>query len=149
MDPVKAEIVFYHAWGYIYLMRPYQVIIYGAYGYTGKLMTTECKGAGLNVLLSGRNASRLQALSETTDYPYEVCRLEDAASLRLLLKKGGIVIHCAGPFQTTAEQMVRACMEAGTHYLDITGEYSVFENLAAYDDQAKQRGILTWYGLMR
>lgn len=128
-------------------MRPYEVIIYGAYGYTGKLITTECKAAGLNVLLAGREGSGLQALSETTDYPYEMCKIDDAPSLRQLLKKGGIVIHCAGPFQTTAKQMVDACLEAGTHYLDITGEYSVFEMLAGYDDKAKQREILVMPGV--
>ena len=128
-------------------MRPYEVIIYGAYGYTGKLITTECKEAGLNVLLAGRAATKLQALSETTDYPYEVCRIDDAPTLRTLLKKGSIVIHCAGPFQTTAKQMVDACLEAGTHYLDITGEYSVFEMLARYDDKAKERAILVMPGV--
>lgn len=128
-------------------MRPYEVIIYGAYGYTGKLITTECKADGLNVLLAGRDASSLQALSETTDYPYEVCSIDDAPTLRSLLKKGRIVIHCAGPFQTTAKQMVDACLEAGTHYLDITGEYSVFEMLAGYDDKAKQTGILVMPGV--
>ena len=128
-------------------MRPYEIILYGAYGYTGRLITTECKATGLNVLLAGRNAVRLQELSEATDYPYEACDLDDAASLKALLTKGRIVLHCAGPFQKTAQQVVNACLDSSTHYLDISGEFQVFEMLASYDARAKEKEILIMPGV--
>src|SRR5687768_17470012 len=128
-------------------MRPYQAIIYGAYGYTGTLIVQECKAHRLDVLLSGRNASKLKIQSDAADYPYEVCDLNDTSALRGLLKKANLVIHCAGPFQATAKQMIDACLETGTHYLDITGEYPVFEMLAAYDSLAREKGILIMPGV--
>ena len=47
-----------------------------------------------------------------------------------------------GPFQFTSKQMVEACLETKTHYTDISGEFTVFEMLAAYDAKAKAAGIM-------
>lgn len=128
-------------------MRQYDIVIYGSYGYTGSLITNECKSKGLKVLLSGRDPSKLRDQSATTGYPFEACSLDDHAGLRGLLAKSAIVIHCAGPFQTTAEQILLACLDASTHYLDITGEYTVFEKLAEFDSRARQKGILVMPGV--
>jgi short subunit dehydrogenase-like uncharacterized protein len=128
-------------------MRPYDVIIYGAYGYTGKLVTRECQSRELNVLLSGRDRTKLEMLSENSGYAFEACNIDAPRALRELLGKGKIVIHCAGPFQSTARQMVDACLQSGTHYLDITGEFPVFEMLVAVDSAAKQSGILVMPGV--
>ena len=128
-------------------MRPYEAIIYGAYGYTGKLITEECRAKAMNVLLAGRDRSKLQMLSDATDLPFEVCDVNDSSGLSSLLKKAKVVIHCAGPFQSTAKQMVEACLVAGTHYLDITGEFTVFEMLAGYHSRGKEKGILVMPGV--
>lgn len=128
-------------------MRQHDAVIYGSYGYTGSLITKESKSKGLRILLSGRDPSKLKQQSEMTGYPFEVCTIDDPAALKGLLAKAEIVIHCAGPFRTTAAQMVHACMETGTHYLDITGEYKVFEMLAALDSLAKERRILVMPGV--
>ena len=129
-------------------MRKYGVIIYGAYGYTGRLIADTCKATtDLTVLLSGRNTSKLRQQSQETGYPFEAVDLDDAAALTALLRKGRVVIHCAGPFQFTAKQMVNACLEASTHYLDITGEYPIFEMLAGYDARARESGILVMPGV--
>ncbi len=48
--------------------------------------------------------------------------------------------HCAGPFSATAGPMARACVNAGVHYLDITGEIDVFEELHGLDDRARAAG---------
>jgi short subunit dehydrogenase-like uncharacterized protein len=127
-------------------MREYEVIIYGAYGYTGKLIAQACKAKGINVLLSGRNGSKLRQQSEATGYPFETADLDNQSALVQLLRKGKLVIHCGGPFQTTAKQMVDACLNAATHYIDITGEYTVFELLAGYDSLAREKGILIMPG---
>src|SRR4030067_639580 len=52
----------------------------------------------------------------------------------------------AGPFIHTFRPMVEACLRAGTHYLDITGEYPVFESLAARDGEARAAGIMVLPG---
>lgn len=127
-------------------MREYEAIIYGSYGYTGTLITEGCKAKGLSVLLAGRNVAKLRRQSDATGYPFEDVGIDDGAALTHLLKKGKLVIHCAGPFQTTARPVVDACLKTGTHYIDITGEYKVFELLAGYDLPAREHGILIMPG---
>ncbi len=122
------------------------IIVYGSYGYTGRLVVQECKAKNLNVILAGRNREALQKQHEQTGYPFEVLDVSDTAALKSLLQKGSVVIHCGGPFRYTAKAMADACLETKTHYTDITGEYQVFEMLAGYDDKAKQAGIMVMPG---
>ncbi len=122
------------------------IIIYGAYGYTGKIIAQECKSRNLNVILAGRNKEALEKQSEETGYPYEVVDVSDSIALRNLLNKGSIVIHCGGPFKHTAQTMADACLETKTHYTDITGEHQVFELLAGYDQRGKEAGIIIMPG---
>jgi len=117
------------------------IILYGSYGYTGKLIAKECKAKNLNVILAGRNKEALQKQSTETGFPFEVVDVADANALKALLSKGKLVIHCAGPFRHTAKAMADACLETKTHYTDITGEYQVFELLAGYDQKGKAAGI--------
>jgi short subunit dehydrogenase-like uncharacterized protein len=128
-------------------MRNYPIVIYGSYGYTGQLIVDECKAKNLTVLLSGRDGVKLKTQSDQSGFPFETVNISDTSALITLLKKAQLVIHCGGPFQFTAKQMVEACMEAGTHYTDITGEIPVFELLSGYDAQAKQNGIFVMPGV--
>jgi short subunit dehydrogenase-like uncharacterized protein len=117
------------------------IILYGSYGYTGKLIATECKNKNLNVILSGRNLDALRKQEQETGYAYQVVEANDPTGLRALLQRGKVVINCAGPFQFTSRSMVEACLKTNTHYTDITGEYQVFEMLTSYDAQGKDAGI--------
>jgi short subunit dehydrogenase-like uncharacterized protein len=128
-------------------MRNYQIILYGSYGYTGRLIAEECRALSMGVLLSGRDPVKLKLQSEHSGYPFEVADINDRPALLNLLKKGKLIIHCGGPFQFTARQMAEACLETGTHYTDIAGEYPVFELLAQYDSRAKDNGILIMPGV--
>ncbi len=117
------------------------IIIYGSYGYTGQLIADECKANGLDVLLSGRNAEALKKQSSSTGFPFEAVDIENKTALLLLLEKGSMVVHAAGPFQFTAKAMAEACLQTKKHYTDITGEIGVFEMMAKLNDQAKAVGI--------
>jgi short subunit dehydrogenase-like uncharacterized protein len=121
-------------------------VIYGSYGYTGTLIVDLCKQKNMQVVLAGRNREALQKQSETTGYPFEVVDSSDVEGLKRLLQPAAVVIHCGGPFKHTAKAMVEACLATQTHYTDITGEYQVFEMLAAMDAQAKSAGILVMPG---
>jgi short subunit dehydrogenase-like uncharacterized protein len=68
--------------------------------------------------------------------------LNDTAALLEALKEVKVVIHAAGPFQYTAKQMIEACLETKTHYLDINGDIAVFEMIKQYDVRAKEAGIM-------
>jgi NADP-dependent 3-hydroxy acid dehydrogenase YdfG len=85
------------------ILMQFDAVIYGSYGYTGKLIVQECQSAGMKVLLSGRNASKLSAQAAETGYSFEACGLDDHLALTNLLRKAKLVIHCAGPFQQTAK----------------------------------------------
>lgn len=122
-------------------MRESTIVLYGSYGYTGRLIAKECKAKNLSVILAGRNKEALQQQSDETGYSFEVVDVNETLALKNLLTKGKVVIHCAGPFRHTAKAMADACLETKTHYTDITGEYQVFELLAGYDQKAKATGI--------
>src|SRR5690606_20333877 len=117
------------------------LIVYGSYGYTGRLIVKELKAKSFTIILAGRNREALQKQSEETGYEYAVVETRDATALKNLLQKGKHVLHCGGPFRFTAKAMADACLETQTHYTDITGEWQVFELLAGYDEAAKQAGI--------
>lgn len=122
------------------------LVIYGSYGYTGKLIAAVCKQKGLPVTLAGRNPEALAAQSSESGYPFEVVDCNDGQALRKLLEPAVVVIHCGGPFKHTARKMAEACLATKTHYTDITGEYQVFEELAGLDAQAKAAGIMIMPG---
>jgi len=126
---------------------PSPIIVYGSYGYTGRLIIDECKAKGVEVILSGRNGEELLKQSSQTGYPFEVVDIHDSAALCKLLEKGSLVIHAAGPFQFTAQLMAEACLKTKKHYTDITGEILVFEMVAKLDAQAKAAGITLMPGV--
>jgi short subunit dehydrogenase-like uncharacterized protein len=119
-----------------------QVLVYGSYGYTGDLIARFAKEAGIDIVLSGRNATRLREQAERYGFSSVPADLSDPASIRNALRDAKVVIHCAGPFSATYETMARACIDTGTHYTDITGEAEVYEGLWALDDEAKEAGIM-------
>ena len=118
------------------------IVVYGSYGYTGKLIVEECKRHNLNVILAGRNEKSLAAQHEQTGYSYQVVEINETEKLLTLLKPAVLVIHCAGPFLFTAKRMALACIETNTHYTDITGEIGVFELLFGFDQLAKNAHIM-------
>lgn len=122
-------------------MRENTIIVYGSYGYTGKLIVNELRQKKYTVILAGRNHEALQKQFNETGYPFVVVDISDSAALKKLLLQAKLVIHCGGPFRFTAKQMADACLETKTHYTDITGEWQVFELLAGYDEAAKKAGV--------
>ncbi|NJM77842.1 MAG: NAD(P)H-binding protein [Acaryochloridaceae cyanobacterium RU_4_10] len=124
-----------------------QFLIYGATGYTGKLMARMAKKQGLHPVLSGRNAKTLKAVAEPLGFEYKVVDLAEKTLLDRTLTDMTCVLHAAGPFSTTARPMLEACIRAGVHYLDITGEIDVFEACAARDRDAQKRGIMVMPGV--
>ncbi len=100
------------------------IAVYGATGYTGRLVTAELAQAEADFVVSGRNPEKLEALRAELglEAPAKPARLDDPASLRGLLADCAVVIDCAGPFVRFGEPVLAAAVETGTHYLDTTGE---------------------------
>ncbi len=119
-----------------------RALIYGANGYTGRLITQYAAEYAIMPVLGGRNAEAVNQLAHKYGYDTEVFDLGDAALIERALEDVDVVLNCAGPFTHTAGPMVDACLRTGTHYLDITGEIEVMEQLAAQADRAKAAGVM-------
>lgn len=122
-------------------------LIYGAYGYSGRLIARRAVGQGHEPVLAGRDPEALRGMAEALDIPFRVASLRDAEALRNALSGVDAVLHCAGPFVETARSMVDACLATSTHYLDITGEIDVFAALQELDDAAREAGIVCLPGV--
>jgi short subunit dehydrogenase-like uncharacterized protein len=107
-----------------------QWLIYGAYGYTGELIAREAVRRGHRPILAGRDAAKIEPLARELGCEWRAFAL-DAIDLRDV----ALVLHCAGPFIRTSKPMVNACVKAGAHYLDITGEIAVFESILHRDEK--------------
>ena len=123
-----------------------QWMIYGANGYTGRLIVEDAVRRGLRPVLAGRNASQLAELAAPHGLPVRAFPLDDPAVVRASLDGIGLVLHCAGPFSATCAPMLEGCLAAGAHYLDITGEIDVFAHCHAQDARARQAGIVVLPG---
>jgi short subunit dehydrogenase-like uncharacterized protein len=125
------------------------IAVYGATGFTGRLIARELKRLGADVLLAGRNRGKLEALSEELGgVPVVAVSLDDPAGLREMLEPCSVVAACAGPFSLHGEPVVAAAVETGTHYLDTTGEQGfmrmVFDR---YGDKAAGKGAALVSGM--
>ena len=123
-------------------MQSNTFLLYGANGYTGELIARYAKQYHLQPILAGRRKEVIEPLAKKLNLPFRVFDVNDTSSLLAALKEVKAVIHAAGPFQFTAKQMIEACLQTGTHYLDINGDIAVFEMIKRYNDAAKKAGIM-------
>jgi short subunit dehydrogenase-like uncharacterized protein len=117
------------------------LLIYGANGYTGELCARRATAEGLPAVLAGRRADAVQALADELGRPHLAFALDRPAAVDAALTGVTAVLNCAGPFSRTAAPLVAACLRAKAHYLDITGELAVLEEMAGRDDEARAAGI--------
>ena len=119
-------------------------LIYGANGYTGALVARLAASRGHRPILAGRNAAEVGPLAASLGLESRAFGLD---AIGHGLDGVSAVLHCAGPFARTAKLMAAACLRAGAHYLDVTGEIVVFETLAAMDGLAKKAGVMLLPGV--
>jgi short subunit dehydrogenase-like uncharacterized protein len=112
-------------------------LLYGANGYTGERVARLACARGHRPILAGRQAGAVCALAEELGLERRLFALDDPHRVEDALGGMSLVLHCAGPFSQTARPMADACLRTQTHYLDITGEVGVIEDLAARDAEAR------------
>lgn len=122
-------------------------LIYGATGYTGKLVARFAKAQGLKPLLAGRDEAKVRAVATLHGFEWRAFDLAETAKLDAALQEVDVALHVAGPFSATSKPMADACLRSGRHYLDITGEIDVFETLAARDAEARAKGVMLLPGV--
>lgn len=122
-------------------------LLYGANGYTGELIAEEAKRRGLQPVLAGRREATVRPLAEKLGLPWRAFALDDPTVIARELRPFQAVLLCAGPFSATSAQVVEACLQSGTHYLDITGEIGVFEACFARSAEAVASGVVLMPGV--
>ena len=105
----------------------YEVVLYGASGYTGKLTAWKLAERGIPFIAAGRNKERLQEemskVPELAGHDYQCVAVEhETNALTELLKGKKAVINIVGPFMQLGRPVVEASLAAGCHYFDTTGE---------------------------
>ena len=128
--------------------REFDVIVYGATGFTGRLVAEYLAGRESEPItwaMAGRSLEKLKTVREEisapTDTPLIVADADDPASLKAMAEGARVVITTVGPYQKYGEPLVKACVEAGTDYVDLCGEPAwMADIIAAYDAAAKQSG---------
>ncbi|MFA7693414.1 MAG: NAD(P)H-binding protein [Candidatus Hydrogenedentes bacterium] len=122
-------------------------MIYGANGYTGKHCALEALERGMRPILAGRNKEAVEALAAELNLAQRIFNLSDTVASARALEDVTLVLNCAGPFSATAAPMLDACVISKTHYLDVTGEISVFETIFRERDRWTQAGIAVLPGV--
>ncbi len=130
--------------------RAYDLIIYGATGFTGRLvaehmLATYGVDRDVQWAIAGRSKAKLEAvrreIGAPDTLPLVIADASDPASLATLAKSTSVVITTVGPYQLYGEPLVAACAEAGTDYVDLCGEPAwMADMIARYDARAKASG---------
>ncbi|MCX5213918.1 saccharopine dehydrogenase NADP-binding domain-containing protein [Kitasatospora sp. NBC_00240] len=118
------------------------VVVFGAYGHTGRFVVAELLDRGLTPILSGRDAGRLEELAQSHGgLDVRPASVDDPASLDSALTGAAAVINAAGPFATTAAPVVEAALRAGIPYVDVAAELeAVADTFAHHADRARAAG---------
>ncbi len=122
-------------------------MLYGAYGFTGKLILQEALARGHRPILAGRQANQLKPLAEKYNLEYRAFDLNEIPVIEKNLDGLALLLHSAGPFIHTSTNMLRACINKGVHYTDITGEITVFKNTFSHNLYAREKNIVLMSGI--
>ncbi|MFF9199000.1 saccharopine dehydrogenase family protein [Streptomyces sp. NPDC014779] len=133
-------------------VRPYDVVLFGATGFVGELTAEYLAGhapADTRWALAGRSRGKLTALRDRlarrwprcAELPLLVADSGDPAALRELAGSARVVASTVGPYVWYGEELVAACAEAGTDYLDLTGEAEFVDRMyVRHDARARETG---------
>ena len=118
-----------------------RIAVYGATGYTGRLVAMELRDRGFDAVLCGRNGGKLRRLADEigVDWPVRAAAVDDGPALRKALSGADVVISCAGPFTFYGAPVIEAALDVGAHYVDTTGEQPYMRRVYEHMDAAAKR----------
>ncbi|OQV24954.1 Saccharopine dehydrogenase-like oxidoreductase [Hypsibius exemplaris] len=132
------------------------VVIFGATGFTGEWVVRAAikkqqQESNFTFAIAGRSIPKLKdvlnrakKINGLEEFDVEIIQadVKDEESIRKMCQRGTVLINCVGPYRFYGEQIVKACIEANTHYVDISGEPHFLESMQVkYDELAKSRGV--------
>jgi hypothetical protein len=116
------------------------VLVYGAYGHTGRFVVAELLGQGLTPILSGRNPAELDVLAgQFPGLEARPATVDNSRSLDIAVRGAGLVVNCAGPFLDTAVPVAAVAVRAGAHYLDVTAEQAAAQEVYRAHEERRWR----------
>ncbi|NXN99935.1 SCPDL oxidoreductase, partial [Rhinopomastus cyanomelas] len=137
--------------------RLYELVVFGASGFTGQFVVEEvaraAAGGALRWAVAGRSREKLRATLERAaqrlgdaapgaEVGVLLCDVDDAASLAAMARQTRLVLSCAGPYRFLGEPVVKACVENGANYIDISGEPQFLEGMyLKYNEKAAEKGV--------
>lgn len=131
-------------------MRAFDIIIYGATGYTGRLVAEYLASAYAGKpsptwAMAGRSRAKLEEvrglIGAPADTPLIVADAADPASLHAMCESARVIITTVGPYQLYGSELVAACAATGTAYVDLCGEPTWMRQMIdAHEAQAKETG---------
>lgn len=128
-----------------------RTVLFGATGYTGRLVAEAMVERGMKPVLAARSSHKLEALAEELGGGLEtaVADVSDPPSVSALVERGDVLVTTVGPFARWGVPAAAAATTAGAHYLDSTGEPAfIREVFERYGPAAERSGsaMLTAFG---
>ena len=125
--------------------REYDIIVWGATGFTGRLvvdyMTEQHANSNLKWAVGGRNPQKLQQMLADRDVAMVTADSGDEASIEALVRRTRVILTTVGPYARYGSSLVAACAKHGTDYCDLTGEvHWMREMITAYQEEAIATG---------
>jgi short subunit dehydrogenase-like uncharacterized protein len=123
------------------------ILVYGAYGFTGRLLLENLEQRGIPFILAGRDDRRLEQLASELGAPFRVFALEDDDAADRALSGVKVALNAAGPFVSTTARFLAACLRNRVHYLDVSGEVGPLEHAAGLGDAARSMDVMVLPGV--
>lgn len=129
------------------MKKTYDIIIFGASGFTGSLiceyLSNHSDNKKIKWAISGRDENKIKYLSKKYSVDMFIANSFNQESLNLISAQSKLIISTVGPYDIYGEKLVKACLKHQSHYLDLTGEPSFVKNIYnKYADIAKKRSII-------
>ncbi len=129
-------------------MRDFDIVIYGATGFTGRLVAeylVQTYPTGLTWAMAGRSRTKLEEVRDLigapADTPLITADSADPTSLRAMVERATVVISTVGPYQLYGSDLVAACAASGTAYVDLCGEPAWMRHMIdAHEGEATRTG---------
>lgn len=133
------------------LATDYDIVVFGATSFVGQILTrylADTYGVGNQVrwAIAGRSPSKLASVRDSlggsaSQLPIIAADAGDAASLAAMCRQSRVIISTVGPYALYGEPLVKACVEHGTDYCDLTGEVQwIRRMIEKYEVQARESG---------
>lgn len=119
-----------------------KLLIYGATGYTGRLISQRAKELHIDFAIAGHSFKENELFASTLGVEFYTFSVDDIEAWEAALKDFSCLINAAGPFKQTAVHAMNACIENGVHYLDISAELDSYQLAESLDSKAKDAEVM-------